>query len=140
VAVLALGVLAAALVKIAGKSGSTTSTITRTVPLAATPIPTTTAPATTAPGTVHLGTTGSGGTAPSATTPGAAAKASSPAGASGFGLRGLATGHPGAATSPTTAHTNSVPNPSTPTNSSANAETARRLRELLNQVRKTYGK
>jgi hypothetical protein len=143
VAVLALGVLAAALVKIAGKSGSTRTTITTTLPLAATPAPTATTKAPTstqiAPGT-RLSTTGTGGIAPSSTTPGAGAKASSPSGATGFGLGGLATGHPSTPTTPTTPHTTSVPKPSTPTTGSANGEVVRRLRELLNQVRKQQGK
>jgi hypothetical protein len=143
VAVLALGVLAAALVKIAGKSGSTTTTITRSVPFAATPTPTATtnAPTSTqvAPGT-RISTTGSGGVAPSSTTPGAGAKPSTPPGATGFSFRGLTTGHPSTPTTPTTPHTTSVPKTSTPTTGSANGEVAQRLRELLNRVRKTYGK
>jgi bicarbonate transport system ATP-binding protein len=143
VAVLALGVLAAALVKIAGKSGSTRTTITTTLPLAATPAPTATTKAPTstqiAPGT-RISPTGSGGSAPSSTTPGAGGKASSPSGATGFGLPGLATGHSSTPATPTTPHTTSAPKSSTPTTGSANGEVARRLRELLDQVRKQQGK
>jgi hypothetical protein len=136
VAVLALGVLAASLVKIAGKSGSKTTIITTTIPVGATATPTGSAPATTSPGGGRVGTTGSGAIAPGATTPGLGAKGSSTPGATGLGASGLTAPHTPTATSPTTPSTTSVPKPS----SSATGEVARRLRELLNQVRKTYGK
>lgn len=73
VVVLSLGVLAAALVKLAGDSGSATAPSTTTVTgpaTAAAPIQTATTPATTAPGTIAPGTRTPGITIPRITLPG----------------------------------------------------------------------
>jgi hypothetical protein len=66
VAVLSLGVLTAALVKLAGKSPTRTTTITTTLPVAATPAPTTTSS-----GATGLGASGpTGGHAGATSSPG----------------------------------------------------------------------
>lgn len=99
VAALSLGVLAAALVKLAGSEGGNTSSATTTV---------TTAPAATAPAvTAPAGTaTTPGALAPGATTPGAATPgASTPAGALPGGAAPGASTQPGSIRTPTPATT-----------------------------------
>jgi hypothetical protein len=130
VAALSLGVLAAALVELAGNSGSkaTSAIITVTSPAAVTPTPTTTAPASSAPATTPIGPS----TAPATTTPGSTTPgASTPGGPTG--ATGLTTGRTGTSTSPASGTTGTG---TSGTKSSGSAAAEQRLRELLNRLRK----
>jgi hypothetical protein len=132
VVVLALGVLAAALVKLAGGSGSAGPATTRTVTTAAALAPT---PTTTAPSGALPGAAGAGTITPGTTTPGTG---KSGAGATGTSKLGTSVSPGAATTTPGVTHGSTTPSvPSAPKaklSPTAHEEIAREVRERLGKL------